>query len=455
MITLLVTCKKTNLLGHFNFEFCLRDFSIFTEDRGLYSSSWNLFDINNTNSAFHYIHYDGFFDLGYYGKYSYYSNGGYFYPLLGNLQQEKENLTQLQSLNWIDKNTRAISINFATLNPNVYIYSFSNILYEILPSGNVVQTKEIKSVDLFNFKKGFSSARIVFFAFYFIIIFYVMLKEIRKVLSEGKAYFKKFWNTHEWVIVIISWACLGNYFVLVDNTQNLFDDMKTTSKSVPLSIKFNQNLAIFMYFYEVFDFLMSFCVFLNIIRVLRLFEYNKKVYIFVRALHNLIVKFPGFLFVFTISWIAYVQLMYLMFNEYLYEYSSMLSSIESAFLIILGSSTLNELIQSGNVSASLIFLFYNITIGIVLISIAIVIITEVFQEIKRDKEFDHKYEFDLWSRFKSIICVGNTKNSQINKENKYKKKKFETEMKHVELNSLIDRFQISVNKYIENSNNLV
>lgn len=55
----------------------------------------------------------------------------------------------LQKLNWIDRQTRSIFIEFIIYNPNINMFSITTLLFEILPSGNLLKTTRFDVITLF------------------------------------------------------------------------------------------------------------------------------------------------------------------------------------------------------------------------------------------------------------------------------------------------------------------
>ena len=84
----------------------------------------------------------------YFRKYSTYLGGGYVYNLTGSLSSIQNDLLSLQQMNWIDKRTRAIFIEFSLFNPNVNLLSFCQMVFELLPSGTIIPSFKFTSFNL-------------------------------------------------------------------------------------------------------------------------------------------------------------------------------------------------------------------------------------------------------------------------------------------------------------------
>ena len=120
---------------------------ILNQEKGFYNPNWsqsNQTQSNDTNInlAFKYQNSREYDSFPYFGVYNEYLGGGYTYELVNshNKTQVYNSLSLLQKMNWIDKQTRAVFIEFSLYNPNVNSFSYSVILFEFLPSGNLIKS---------------------------------------------------------------------------------------------------------------------------------------------------------------------------------------------------------------------------------------------------------------------------------------------------------------------------
>jgi polycystin 1L2 len=131
-----------------NIPFCNPDYQIYNEDKTDYNFSWTEISDNyvptvrtkNIFSAFQYTSSIKLKSTPYSGDYNTYMGGGYLYQMEGSLGDIISNLTELQSVGWIDRQTRSIFIEFSLFNPNINLFSVSTILFEILPSGTILKS---------------------------------------------------------------------------------------------------------------------------------------------------------------------------------------------------------------------------------------------------------------------------------------------------------------------------
>ena len=101
---------------------------------------------------------------------------------------------------------------------------------------------------------------------------------------------------------------------------------------------------------------------------------------------------------FFLIWIAFVQLMYLIYNNNLQGYASPIKSMESAFITILGKFDAKQFLYgTSTILGPCVFASYNIVMLTFVLNIFVSIITDSFDKIRHDgKEHPEKYDADIF-----------------------------------------------------------
>jgi polycystin 1L2 len=175
-----------------------------------YSFNWTSFnssyipdiDMLNTYKSFQHLSASSLDDYPYMTDFNTYLGDGYVFNLTGSLNELQSNLTLLQKLNWIDKQTRAVFIQFLLFNPNINMFAYLNILFEILPSGNMINSIQINTIQLFAKTKTTSILLIV----YFVLICLMLVKEIPIMYKMKLKYLCQFWKLVNLLIITFSIA---------------------------------------------------------------------------------------------------------------------------------------------------------------------------------------------------------------------------------------------------------
>lgn len=178
-----------------NISFCYADYSLFGEEKSKFDVQWSPYNSSYTPasaddriySAFQYRNSSDLNGFMYAGRYASYSGGGYVYEMRGSYSQIVGNVSRLQALDWIDRRTRAVFVEFTSYNPNIDLFMYSTILFEILPTGNVVKSFEFIPINLFaDIRESVIVFKIGFFVVYLAFIIFFMVKEIRLMVKLKK-----------------------------------------------------------------------------------------------------------------------------------------------------------------------------------------------------------------------------------------------------------------------------
>ena len=83
---------------------------------------------------------------------------------------------------------------------------------------------------------------------------------------------------------------------------------------------------------------LSCCCAFQTIKFLQLLRFNNKIYMLALTLNHCLPNLGGFALVFSVVWFAYVQLMFLFFNEKSYAYADIVKAVTTSFQIMLGKN---------------------------------------------------------------------------------------------------------------------
>ena len=362
-----------------------------------YSINWTIFnssyipdiDMLNTYKSFQHMSASSLDNYPYMTDLSTYLGDGYVFNLAGSLNELQSNLTLLQKLNWIDKQTRAIFIQFLLFNPNINMFAYLNILFEILPSGNMINSIQIDTIKLFSNTKSTSILLIV----YFVLICLMLIKEI-PIMSKMKwKYLIQFWKLVNLLIISFSIASFAVSFNFYYNQQKYLDFI---SQSQGYSYINFQGLTISN---NLLIILLALTCFFSSIKFIRLFRFSKKIIFFSKVFKNSLNNMANFSFIFLVFLFAFIQIMYLSFNDQVKDFKSFTTSMMTVFNILITRCPIPYLNNN-----FIIVPFYFI-LDFILLSIIVTILEDSFQSAKRDKEFKDKYEIDFIKTLKSKLNI--------------------------------------------------
>ena len=330
------------------------------------------------------------------------------------------NLKLLESMDWIDRQTRAVFVEFTLYNPNLNLFSYCLILFEILPTGNLITSSEFKPLNLLDISdKNSISFKLIINIIYMILICLYIINEIKLVVRERKEYFKQFYNYIEISIIAFSWAAFAMYLNRLYSSYKIFDSLNKSAKTSNGIMNVSINLQYLSYCNDLLIYFMGFCAAFGTIRFIKLLRFNKRIVVFLLAFKSSLKELTSFLLIFFIFWLAFVQILYLIFNDKSLQFSTILSTMETCFQIILGKFQIDIMIKSNALFGSIFFIFYNIMIVFIMINILSVIITDNFSLIKMSNASEDE-DPELLDYLKSILSsLFASKNKNLIKSKAY------------------------------------
>jgi len=384
---------------------CTDSMSSQTQEKGSYGFGWSQFNqsyipsngYQSIYNAFQFKDANTLQGSSIQGKYASYDGSGYLYELRGKLDYIQGNLTLLKEMQWIDRQTRAVFIEFSSYNPNIDLVMVSTILVEFLPFGDILTTARFDPLNLFAESNGISFktiAEIIFMSF----IVYYMISQIRCLYKRGiLVYLSDFWSYIEWSIILTAWVSLFMTIYRLIVAQKVLDFFKRTSGYGYMKLQSVNECN------QILTYSLGLCVAFATIKFLKMLRFNKHISYLGLTLKNCFNELASFSMVFFLVWFAFVQLIYLIFSSYSGGYSTIIKSTETAFIILLGKFSVDEYIQLYPILGSIIFSSYNVVMLFFVINIFISIITESFYKVRLESKENPKNELDLWSQAKKKV----------------------------------------------------
>ena len=266
-------------------SYCLPDLSVLNEDSQDYYLGWVELSPSNpsVSSSMNYVakafKFQRESDLGnlpYSSKYNTYSGGGYVCPMVSFIHDEiQSHLSELNQLVWIDRNTRVVTLQFTLYNPNNNLFMNNHIMFEILPTGNVLKSYRFEPIKLQSYTDSSSVMATSLFEFAFNIAFLIcvlliladQMKKIYKVRSNLKSYFSSFWNWTDLALVGFSFASLAMYLYRFYASFAIFDRIKASKSDFTVTVNLEYN--VFFYFNNILVIIVTTQIFIKIFELLQ------------------------------------------------------------------------------------------------------------------------------------------------------------------------------------------
>jgi hypothetical protein len=385
---------------------CTDEFNIESKDTNSFGFGWSQFNqsysppngYQSIYNAFQYKDAKILQGSSIQGQFANYDGSGYLYELRGQLSYIQGNLTILKEMEWIDRQTRAVFIEFASYNPNINLIMVSTILVELLSSGSILTTARFDSLNLFAESSREITFKLIAEIILLAFIVYYMFIQVRDIYKRGLLeYLSDFWSYIEWSI--ISTACISFSMIVyrLIVAQQVLEFFKRTSGYGYMKFQ-NVNEC-----NQTLTYCLGLCVAFSTIKYLKMLRFNKNISHLGLTLKMCFLELASFSMVFFLVWFAFVQLMYLYYGSHLGGYASLIKSAETAFVVMLGKFDAAQYVQQNIIIGPLIFSAYNIIMICLILNIFISIITEAFDKVRTDAKANAEKELNFWSHFRKKL----------------------------------------------------
>lgn len=220
---------------------------------------------NNQSSSFSYYDYEQRKLHGHYGIYNFEDK----FILLSSKEYEAEEQIEMCALNLMDKMFSAVSVEFLLYNPPYSTLFSVSFLFEI-GDVRVLFTNEILPVKL---QDGSALFYNVNFCLHLVFLFVTIIKMKKLgwcILKYGVSYLKNEWNIFSTSFDIISVIYLVVYMVYMINFEIILSKLKEN--------RFNSNINVahLAYFEMASHYILTFVIFLHLIKSLRVLYFNHR-----------------------------------------------------------------------------------------------------------------------------------------------------------------------------------
>lgn len=217
-----------------------------------------------------------------------------------------------------------------------------------------------------------------------------MLLEIELFFQLKWNYFRNFWSLIEIGIIISSWIGIGIYVWRYRECNRLSKLFETTNGYVYI------NLQLSVYINDLLTFLYGFCCFFGIIKLIRLCRFNSRLYLFIRTLKYAGKELISFSMMFSIVFLSFICLFYLLFNSKILSCSSLLQTAQMLFQMTLMNFDAQELSGAAAFLGPFCFSLFILIVVFICMSMFLSIINESFRRVKENLDNDQEiYSFIL------------------------------------------------------------
>ena len=409
------------------FNSCTASYSLGAEDKTqFYLPTWRPFPASQNTSAktlnmvcpkpWRYSSAEQTESLPLWGKlYLIYGQGGYLADLGYDRNSATEVISELSSLNWFDKYTSAVLIEFTVFNSRVSLFSAVWIPVEFSPSGYVASSHVIRPIHVYNIGAGYSAALLVCQILLFLFIVYFIFKETKEMIQQPKHYFLQFLNWIELAQILTTIAFVVTHIL---KETELFANTAKLHKNIFQFISFDREVLLD----DMEAALLAFLIFFNTLKLLYLFRFNSHIEhlsdVMKASFLDLVNCSLGFLvFIFAFTHFGFIQ-----FGRELEGYSSPISGFQSLLIQGVVSDRTKHFQDYHVVIGPLFFILFNIFLQVIWINIFIAILIYDCRTAKHVSKRRFNLGKFMMRKIKEILNCAGDKQPTPNKENTTRKK---------------------------------
>ena len=244
---------------------------------------------------------------------------------------------------------------------------------------------------------GFALFKLICAILYMLFIIYYMQREIRSAFTRRMEYFRDFWSYPEIGIIACSWAGLGVYLWRIREGDRIGDLFRETNGYAYV------NLQLASYVNDLLTFLLGFCCFFGTIKFFRLLRFNRRMSMLSSTLHYAAKDLISFSFMFSIVFISFLSLFYLLFLSNISSCSTLLGTAQMLFEITLMKFDAHELTDAAAFLGPFCFSLFILIVVFICMSMFLTIINESFRRAREGINKEQEIyafmfqKFQLWT----------------------------------------------------------
>ncbi|XP_021376367.1 uncharacterized protein LOC110465104 isoform X2 [Mizuhopecten yessoensis] len=365
---------------------CIPGYEVTTEEDNDYCVGWSTDPAGSgctnsklfTQNAWTYKHSEDIWGVAIAGNFEVYGGGGYILKFENGLATSRLILEELKTMKWINRETRAVFLEFTLYNANTNLFTYVIFLAEFTELGGLVTWSNIYCFRAYQHTGALGTFAMLCYFIYMIVMIYGTVKLILKFRKAGCCQFvQDVWNVIDTCCALLSFVAVVMWGLRYSYSQQslavYYDDKRAF-------INF-QHVVIWDI---VFNVITGILVFIATIRILRILGYNKRMTQLAAVISNAAADLSGFVVVFGIVFFAYVSFGYLLFGIYIYEYRNLFTSLGSLANALIGKNSLDSMIRAVPNWSQMYYFTYVFFVILTLMTMFAVILNQSISEVRAD-----------------------------------------------------------------------
>jgi hypothetical protein len=209
-----------------------------------------------------------------------------------------------------------------------------------------------------------------------------MIVELKLFVRLKWKYFREFWSVIELAIIICSWLGVGIYAWRYQEFSRIGELFKETNGYVYI------NLQLAAYINEFLIFIYGFCSFFGTVKFIRLCRFNSRLYLFVRTLQYAAKDIIAFTMMFSIVFVAFLSLFFLLFVSKLPSCATLLSTTLMLFEMTVMKYSTQAITGAAAFLGPFCFSLFIIVVVFICMNMFLSIINQSFRHVRANLNND-------------------------------------------------------------------
>lgn len=314
------------------------------------------------------------------GSFNTYGGGGYPAVLGYNVDTAYRVLNETLGLQWVDRQTRVVILEFAVFNPNTNLISIATYFYEVLETGAAYTTRRIATLDLYSTDSGALMLYLICQFLFLIMVLFYFIKMLHRIYTQRLGFFKHVWNMVDFLMIISSIASVAANIM--------------RSKTVLSSVKSIQNNPYeIVHFHSSLDWAnwenasIAVAIFMATLKLLNLLRFNSHVIFLFLSFRQSLGYQVSYAVFFSIIFNAFVFSGIQFFGKTVHSYSSYMQAVVAQFEFLLGKAVPLDDLRNENRFLGPAFAFsYTLITTILFMNMIVSVLNEAYADAKTHAE---------------------------------------------------------------------
>ena len=322
------------------------------------------------------------------GYHAWYGGGGYSADLGYEEDTAYTVIDHLQSGQWVDRQTRAIIVEFNIFNPAISALGACSFFFELLQTGQATALKHIDIISLHNTDSILQVFQGLSLIIFIAMVFFKTAQTMATLVRQGRRCLCCVWYWLDLVHLVTSISLLVVSFF---KSYHISQTMQELQRNIFATINFQTAVL----WGNVENCILAVLTFLTTVKLLQLTYFNMYTRIFSHALRIWMRDLFSFLVVLAIIFFAFLQSGILLFGSQIGRYSSFWPAFSYQLEIVLGkvkARPIKELVESNFVLGYFFVVVLLVAITIILMNLFISSLNDAVGDAKtleRNTESKH------------------------------------------------------------------